>query len=117
MQKEAAMRLYAIAATERKFERIHRIIFGSQLNAFVRANMLGGRISLPDLKDMFLATVQQYPKAYEEFGFDSWLKFLLDVDLLTSSADVGGIPYYARTEFAKAYMHYIISLQLPPRDL
>jgi hypothetical protein len=114
---EAVKRMFAVAATEKRFEIIHRLIFNSQLQAVITANSVGGKIAKADLLNMYSAAASQYPTVYANTSFQHWVDFLLNTGLMTVSDLTANLVNYEVTPFARMYLQYAVGAQLPPRSL
>ncbi|GGJ21798.1 hypothetical protein GCM10011320_31310 [Neoroseomonas lacus] len=80
------IRLLSEARIEADFERIYRVIYGSQIRGL---RMLGseGRISLADARKRFDAVISDYPGFYKEGSFDEWLAFLTRMALVAKTEE------------------------------
>lgn len=116
-QIESIKRMAAVIATQKQFEIIHRLIFGSQFQAIVTANQLGGKIPKGEMHKIYLAAAAQSPEIYSTISFEHWLQFLLNTNLLTVGAMTANLVWYEITPFGRMYLTYAIGAQLPPRAL
>ncbi|MGE8126839.1 hypothetical protein ACQKQD_07665 [Methylobacterium sp. NPDC080182] len=115
-QLEAMKRLFAIAATERSYEQIHRLIFASQFMALQQANMTGGLARKILLLETYNRAASLHSEVYKNIGFDDWTKFLLETDLFTVKeiSNMGII--YEVTEFGRGYLKYAAAVMLPAKN-
>lgn len=76
------IRLLAEARLTAEFERIYRVIYGSQI-AGLNALNSEGRVLLEDARRRFEPVALAHPDLYKDGGFDRWLGFLLHTGLVT----------------------------------
>lgn len=94
------------------FERIYRIIFGSQIDLLKRLRPIfpSGEFS-KDVILFFVFTQRLFP-VFTSWSFDQYLTFLFNVGLISFSSD-----QYLITEKGKAFLAYIEFLNYPKKDL
>jgi hypothetical protein len=81
LQVDFLIKLLAEARLGLHFERIYRIIFGSQLKGLRRLYETGS-VTVGDARQYFNSIVSENPGFYTEESFGSWLDFLLRVGLV-----------------------------------
>ena len=64
------------------FERIYRLIWGSQLSLLSYLNTERQHHPREALRPFYTLAASQYPEPYEHMSYDQWLAFLLDSVLL-----------------------------------
>ncbi len=69
------------------FERLHRIIFGSQAAALILVNGTVGPTPVSDVEALYTEAVGKFPKVYEGRSFEEWLEFLTGQALLLREGD------------------------------
>lgn len=80
--------LLAEARIDMEFERIYRLIFGSQIRALKILNQ-EGRITVADARTRFQEVVAEHPDFYgKPDAFDNWLGFGLRTALVINNDDV-----------------------------
>jgi hypothetical protein len=105
-KRDLLVRLLAQAQLEAAFERIYRPIFGSQIAALRKLNALGHN-TLQDLKLIFDSYAAAYTEIYANSGFDQWLDFLQQTDLITVNQASTEI-----TDLGRDFLQYILSKRL-----
>jgi hypothetical protein len=81
------VRLLAESRLEAEFERIYRVIYGSQI-AGLRILNMERRVSIEDARKRFEPIAAAYPEAYRDYGFDGWLGFLINTGLVERKGDM-----------------------------
>lgn len=92
------------------FERVYRLIFGSQIKILLEAEKNGGRISLP------LAIMYYRASGWNERGYDvgNYTVFLTNMELFTYKT--GKMPedcYYELTPVGQAFLQYLRENKIP----
>ena len=70
------------------FERVYRVIFGTQILGIRRLNERKSPVDLDELKKFFLEYTAQFAAIYEHYGFEGWLAFMLNEMLVRQSAGI-----------------------------
>lgn len=95
------------------FERIYRLIYGSQIVAINLANRPNG-LTEADLRSYYESVRASYPDIYSKRSFEEWLAWMLSTLLLVKQ-DVGGVDRYLSTVRAQEFLKYIVALGLQPK--
>jgi hypothetical protein len=101
------LRLLAQAQIEATFERIYRLIFGSQISGLRELNARR-QVTLAEAKQFYDGVAKQYPQVYPKYSFEEWLGFLRSQGLV--SANDGKV---IMTDMADDFLLYLITRHLP----
>ena len=104
---DVLIHVLARAQLEAAFERVYRVIFGSQIVLLRRLNGFG-QISIEDAKHMFEPLERQFPELYKDYGLVGWLGFLSSEKLISFNADMAEI-----TELGRDFLLYLVARRLP----
>ncbi len=69
------------------FERVYRVIFGTQILCLRRLNERKSPVGLDDLKAFFSENTAPFPATYEHYGFDGWSAFMLNEMLIRNNGE------------------------------
>jgi hypothetical protein len=96
------VRLLAEARIATEFERIYRIIFGSQIRGLRILNQEGA-IPIADARQRFNAVIKDFPDFYNSNSFDSWINFLIEVALVAKDNK----DMLILTPLGKDFLHFL----------
>lgn len=68
------------------FERVYRTIFGTQITLLRRMNEQPN-ITVENAKEFYIENAAKYVEVYENYGFDGWITFLLNENLIIQHED------------------------------
>ncbi|MCX7367640.1 MAG: hypothetical protein NTX90_01810 [Alphaproteobacteria bacterium] len=108
LQVDFLIKLLAEARLGLHFERIYRIIFGSQLRGLRRLYEKGS-VTVGDARQYFNSIVSDNPAFYTEESFGSWLDFLLRAGLVRKVGlhlDSDGT-HLQMTSFGEDFLRYV----------
>jgi hypothetical protein len=97
----------AVTAISHEFERVYRVIFGSQISAlqiFASQELVSPENLLP----IYEQAKRNYTEFYRSISFDSWLKFLVDFVLMAQQGNKVGV-----TIRGKEFLKYLIDAGIP----
>lgn len=89
------------------FERVYNIIYGSQLQLLQYINTYSN-LSTEELIPFYETAKSKYPEFYETYTFESWLQFLINMDLIIRNDD----GKYSITWIGRDFLKFIIELAL-----
>jgi hypothetical protein len=98
----------AVSRLETIFERIYRVIFGSQILALRTLNSAIRPVSIEDAQKFFADFKEKYPEAYDNYGFDGWFGFLIKESLITIENNLIVI-----TEGGRDFLMFLTHRRLP----
>lgn len=107
MARAFAERLIALS-----FERIYRNIFGSQIEAVAKANIVGGT-TMTELKALFEQYQKLYPDIHRTRTFEQWFGWLTAENLIEEVDGMGASKIIRPTQVGEDFLHYILSQGLP----
>lgn len=108
MDRETALfRALARSNLREHFERTHRVIWGSQIQALQHLNSVA-TANVDLLRPFYDAAANGYPSVYENYSFDDWLRFLEGQILLVRKGDVVEI-----TMEGQEFLKYLVDFRLP----
>jgi len=82
-REKVLLRFLASARASFHFERVYRLIYGSQIEALKYLVSRGaGGIPKTELKPLYDAAAQSYPLIYPKVTFDDWVRFLQTTGLI-----------------------------------
>ncbi len=102
-QIDALVRHLAVANIRAIFERLARLIFGSQLELLIHLNSRFEGETPSDLKHYYDLAAVASPGLYKDYSYDQYLGFLKSNNLVQ---EMGGRLYV--TDMAKQFMTYLI---------
>ena len=102
---ERDLLVYALAASQvlQYFERLARIIFGSQLQLLVAVNAKIQGAPLDFAREIFNAAARNFPDQYRGNDFVKWLGFLTSNDLIIQNGD-----HIVVTPKGRDFMKYLV---------
>lgn len=103
----ALTRALASVRVELAFERVYRLIFGSQIAALKRL-LENGPSNRTEAEGYFDEIKRRYPEFYRDGNFEEWVGFLLRQELV--NVDRGT---YRITEAGIEFLTYLFNLRLP----
>ena len=101
------LRLLAQSQLEAAFERIYRLIFGTQISGLRWLNERG-HITVDEAREFFKPFEAQNPDYYKDYGFDGWLRFLISNELVARNGDVIEI-----ADLGRDFLMYLTARRLP----
>ena len=75
----------ATAVVQRNNEQVYRLIYGLQIRPLKSIAQYGGTAPKAVPLEIYNDARKALPEAYEDFGFDTWLGFLLAQELIGKS--------------------------------
>ena len=96
---------------ELTFERMYRLIFGSQLQAVRLADRPGG-IPIADVMAIFESAKAAFPVAHGERTFERWVEFMFDTGLMMRPSVVGDLATVQTSEYGHEFNVYVTALRL-----
>ncbi len=97
----------AQARLELSFERIYRVIFGSQIEGLRHLSEVG-QVSFDEARAFFDRVKEKYPELYEDYGFAGWLGFLESEYLVHRNGN-----FIEITDFGRDFLAYLANRRLP----
>lgn len=94
------------------FERIYRLIFGSQLYALDLADRPGG-IPLVDVENVFNSAKRRFGDFHKDRTFTQWCQFLLDSGLAVELPPQGGTKMAGVTPLGHHFVVYVKEQRYP----
>lgn len=110
-QVNALIEDLAEARLERGHERVYRRIFGSQIRGLASL-ALQKTTTAREARDFFETATATVREQYEKYGFDGWIGFLIQNDLVKRVDND-----FAITPFGEDFVTYYIRNQLPEKPL
>lgn len=89
------------------FERVYRIIFGSQIRALQSLNERP-KVSVSEAIRFYDDVVKEFSPFYDDFSFERWSGFLINNSLVEMSEG-----YYVITDAGREFLHFITEARLP----
>lgn len=99
------VRALALVRVQGSHEWVYNRIFGSQIQFVKKAN-LGAAISVEEAREFYRPYLEAAP-ALKDYGFDGWLRFMLDNNLITQADDKLSIKAYGRD-----FLRFLVDAQL-----
>ena len=104
-------RAFAEGQLSLMFERIYRVIFGSQING-LKHLYARQSVTINDARQFFEDVKYKWPGAYEDYGFEGWLGFMKTNRLVHHHDDVVEI-----TDIGRDFLSYLTAQGLPENKL
>ncbi|MCC6718773.1 MAG: hypothetical protein IT555_12885 [Acetobacteraceae bacterium] len=95
------VRVLAQSRLETLFERIYRVIFGSQIDGLKKLKSMSS-VSLDEARNFFETYRIKNPEVYTDYGFDGWIGFLINEKLIMLENDRVSI-----TEIGRDFLTYL----------
>jgi len=112
-QLDVVIGAQAVAQSIAEFERIFRIIFGSQLRAVRLADQSGGAVPRDEVIAIFDAASERFPDTHKDKTFDQWFQFLVAANLLVELPQADGKRMVGVTDFGHEFLVYITQMRYP----
>jgi hypothetical protein len=106
------VRFQAAALITVEFERVYRVIFGSQQRALKYVNERPG-VGVEAIQPFYETAKQMYPVAYERRTFEDWLGFLMHVTLIRDQTQPDGRRVLYPTVRGQELLKYVIQMHYP----
>jgi hypothetical protein len=112
-REEAFIRALSDVRIPLAFERIYRLIYGSQINAIFLANRPSG-LTEAELRQQFDNARTIYPDIHSKRSFEEWLAWMQNAILLVKQ-NIGGVDHYLSTIRAQEFLKYMVDFGLQPK--
>lgn len=97
------VRAYALTVTQKEFEVVYRVIFGSQLELLLLAN--AGGVEMIAAEQTFERAKSQFPNVHSNAKLNDWLTYPIAMKLIEKNADGSRIVITGR---GQEFLHYLV---------
>lgn len=94
------------------FERVYRLIFGSQLYALDLSDRPGG-IPLSDVETIFNSAKAKFPDFHKDRTFGQWCQFMIDAGLAAELPSQNGVKMAGATPLGHYFVLYVKEQRYP----
>jgi hypothetical protein len=109
---EVLLRAQAAVQLMVTFERVYRLIFGSQLTALRMADRPGG-VPIADIRKLFERFKAAFPEVHKNRTFEQWAQFLIDTGMGVPLPDAGSTPMAGVTDLGHEFLEYVRQMRYP----
>jgi hypothetical protein len=111
LERDWLIREVATARVQRIHEINYRFVLGSQLSLLLAANTSTSP-TMDKAREIFDQAKAMYPALYQDFTFEAWKQYPINVGLLRAETTATGITLFRITPAGRDFLHYLVDNSL-----